>query len=224
LLTALPHPRNPLLADAFKRVGLVERTGRGVKRIYEGQARFGRPLPNYLRTTRSDVVVVIPGGPANLAIARFVAERASEGHPLQLEELLVLNELVVQRSVTTSAAAVVLQTDEASARALLARMVEAGLLEHRGEHRARSYHLAAGAYRAIGDKAAYVRARGFDPLQQEQMVVQYVEAHGSITRAQAADLCQLSPAQATRLLGRLVEQGRLLRQGERRGTRYTRNA
>lgn len=224
LLTALPHPRNPLLADAFKRVGLVERTGRGVKRIYEGQARFGRPLPNYQRTTRSDVVVVIPGGPANLAIARFVAERASEGHPLQFEELLVLNELVVQRSVTTSAAAVLLQTDETSARALLARMVEAGLLEHRGEHRSRSYHLAAGAYRAIGDKAAYVRARGFDPLQQEQMVLQYVEAHGSITRAQAADLCQLSPAQATRLLGRLVDQGRLLRLGERRGTRYALNA
>ena len=36
LLTAEPHGRNPQLADALKRIGLAERTGRGIDRIYEG--------------------------------------------------------------------------------------------------------------------------------------------------------------------------------------------
>ena len=33
LLTTEPRPRNPRLADVFKRLGLVERTGRGVDLI-----------------------------------------------------------------------------------------------------------------------------------------------------------------------------------------------
>ena len=41
LLRVGPHPRNPCLADCFKRIGLVERTGRGVNIIYEGQLRNG---------------------------------------------------------------------------------------------------------------------------------------------------------------------------------------
>ena len=35
LLTVEPHGRNPALADAMKRIGLAEKTGRGIDRIYE---------------------------------------------------------------------------------------------------------------------------------------------------------------------------------------------
>ena len=47
LLTADPHGRNPCLMDALKRVGLAERTGRGIDRIYEGSLLVGKPLPDY---------------------------------------------------------------------------------------------------------------------------------------------------------------------------------
>ena len=36
ILTVEPHGRNPVLADALKRIGLAERSGRGVDRIFEG--------------------------------------------------------------------------------------------------------------------------------------------------------------------------------------------
>ena len=36
LLTVEPHGRNPALADVMKRIGLAEKTGRGIDRIYEG--------------------------------------------------------------------------------------------------------------------------------------------------------------------------------------------
>ena len=45
LLDAEPHGRNPVLADAMKRIGLAERTGRGIDRIYEGSLLYGRQLP-----------------------------------------------------------------------------------------------------------------------------------------------------------------------------------
>ncbi len=45
LLVTPPQPRNPLLADAFKRVGIVERTARGIDSIFYEQLRNGRPVP-----------------------------------------------------------------------------------------------------------------------------------------------------------------------------------
>ena len=43
LLTVEPHGKNPALADALKRIGLAEKTGRGIDRIYEGSIIYGRP-------------------------------------------------------------------------------------------------------------------------------------------------------------------------------------
>lgn len=61
LLVAPPRPRNPLLADAFKRAGVVERTGRGIDIIFEEQLRNGRPAPSYEQSTPESVVLVLPG-------------------------------------------------------------------------------------------------------------------------------------------------------------------
>jgi len=56
------------------------------------------------------------------------------------------------------------------------------------------------------------------------MVLQYVDTHGRITRAEAAELCQLSPDQAYRLLRRLTESARLTRHGVKKGAWYERRA
>jgi ATP-dependent DNA helicase RecG len=50
------------------------------------------------------------------------------------------------------------------------------------------------------------------------------EKHGRITRREAAELCRIGAHQATRLLARLTEDGRLVRHGERKGAWYERGA
>lgn len=223
LLVAPPHPRSPLIADAFKRVGLVERTGRGINRMFAEQLRVGRPAPDYGRSSADHVVAVLPGGPANLNMTRWVLEQEQlQGSPIGLSELQVLTELARDRRAATTPLAQVLQRSEAETRHLLAGMVERGWVEARGEGKGRTWHLSAAVYRAVETAAGYVRTRGFEPLQQEQMVLQYVDAHGQITRSQAADLCALAPEQASRLLLRLTTRGDLTRRGERRWSTYTR--
>ena len=54
LLTVEPHGKNPALADALKRIGLAEKTGRGIDRIYEGSIIYGRPWPDFSETTSSN--------------------------------------------------------------------------------------------------------------------------------------------------------------------------
>jgi ATP-dependent DNA helicase RecG len=53
-------------------------------------------------------------------------------------------------------------------------LVEAGLVEARGERKGRAYHLSAVTCRRSGLPSAYVRHRGFEPIQQQQMILQYV--------------------------------------------------
>ncbi|MBP7798012.1 MAG: putative DNA binding domain-containing protein [Thermoanaerobaculaceae bacterium] len=222
LLVTGPRPRNPLLADAFKRAGIVERTARGIDTIFFEQLRNGRPAPSYERSNEATVSVVVPGGAANLDFVRLLVTEAQQGRALALDELLILNALWQTRSVTTDDAARLLQKPETQTRAALHRLVEAGLVEERGQKKGRSWHLSAATYRLLGDKAGYVRQRGFEPLQQQQMVLQYVEKHGRITRREVAELCRIGPYQASRLLGRLTVEGRLLRHGERKGAWYER--
>ncbi len=220
LLTTPPRPRNLLLADAFKRAGLVDRTARGIDTLFEEQLRNGRPAPIYDRSTQTDVVLVLPGGQANLDFVRLVATESQEGRALSLDELLVLNQLWYERSLTTAEAAALTQKSETEARTVVHRLLEKGLIEARGAGKARDYHLSASLYRDTGQKPAYVRQRGFEPIQREQMVLQYLGKNGRITRREVADLCRVKPEQAKMLLKKLTQDGRLLKHGEKRGSWY----
>jgi ATP-dependent DNA helicase RecG len=73
----------------------------------------------------------------------------------------------------------------------------------------------------LGQSADYIRQAGFDRIQQEQMVVQYIQKHGQITRKDVMDLCRLSRDQAGRLLQNLLAEEKLISHGQSRGTYYT---
>ncbi|OGG45726.1 MAG: AAA family ATPase [Candidatus Handelsmanbacteria bacterium RIFCSPLOWO2_12_FULL_64_10] len=220
LLVTSPRPRNPLLADAFKRAGIVERTARGIDTIFYEQLRNGRPAPSYERSTETDVVLVLPGGKPDLAFVRLVAEEHQAGRILGLDDLILLNHLRREPQITPAEATRLTQKTEVEARMSLQRLRETGFIEAVGERRRGVYRLSATTSQRLGKTVAHGRGRGIEPLQQEQTIQQFVQAHGRITRAQAAELCNLTSPQARHLLSRLVEKGILVRQGIRRGAFY----
>ena len=221
LLVTTPQPRNPVLADAFKRIGLVERTGRGIDTIFEGQLRYGRPAPDYARSSDAMVQVALAGGPANLALARFIIERDRPERPVTLETMMLVNAIDRERRIKVTDAAQLVQKSEGSTRALLERLVEDGVFERRSEGSHRVYRLSAATYRAIGQPAAHTRGREFEPLQHEQMALGYLRAHARITRTQVVELCLITPDRAKRLLQRLFARGDIASGGVGRGTFYT---
>jgi ATP-dependent DNA helicase RecG len=116
LLVTPPRPRNPSLADAFKRAGIVERTARGIDTIFFEQLRNGRPAPSYERSSETDVILVLPGGKANRDFVRLVVEENQAGRPFRLDDLLLLNQLWLERHLAVSEAALVIQKPIAEAR------------------------------------------------------------------------------------------------------------
>lgn len=222
LLVVAPRPRNPLLADAIKRLGLAERTGRGIDLIYQGLLRYGRPAPDYSRSTALTVTVLLSGAAADLGLLRtIITEEKRLRHALPVDTLIALGLLRQERRVDTPRLARQLQRDEGAARQVLERLVEAGLVQAHGVRKGRTYTLSPKLYQGMGETAAYVRQAGFDPIQQEQMVLQYVHSNGRITRKDVAALCRISEDQASRLLRKLSSDGTLRPQGKGRGTSYT---
>lgn len=124
LLVTAPRPRNPLLADAFKRAGVVERTARGIDTIFFEQLRNGRPAPSYARSDAPASSWSSQGGEANLDFVRLLVTEAQNERDLSLDELLVLNALWQERTLATSDAAQLIQKPDGDARAVLHRLLE----------------------------------------------------------------------------------------------------
>jgi len=222
LLVTEPRPRNPTLADAMKRIGVVERSGRGVDKIFRGMLKFGRPAPDYSYTTAQSVVLRLPTTEADLDFRRLVVEHErATNDELPIDSLIALATLRATKRVSADELAGQIQRDTASAKRTLEALTEAGLVEAHGSTRARSYTLSASLYQAVGDKAAYTRQAGFSSIQNEQMVLNYVQQHGQVRRAEVMELCRLSEDQAWQLLKRLMLAEKLVKHGERRWSFYT---
>ncbi len=220
LLVAEPRSRNPLLADIIKRIGLAERTGRGIDRIFEGMLRYGRPAPDYSMSNTTTVSVRMADAVADLDFLRMVVEQEDKLGTLPIDSLIILSRLREERRLGTAEFVPSVQKPDSVVRATLEKLTEAGLLQPHGTGRGRTYTLSANLYRKAGKKAEYIRQAGFAPIQQEQMVLNYIEKHGSIKRADVMDLCHITQDQAYKLLLRLKNRGAVIQTGERKGAVY----
>lgn len=221
LLVTEPRPRNRALADAMKRIGVVERSGRGVDTIYRGMLKFGRPAPDYGRTDANNVVLQLPTVPADVAFRRMVVDTERQrSAELPIDSLIALAALREFKRLTAEGLAQHIQRDTARAKRTLEALTEAGLVEAHGNTRGRSYTLSAPVYSVVSDKVAYTRQVGFGPIQHEQMVLSYIRQHGQIKRAVVMDLCRLTEGQAKQLLRRLVSSDKIRLQGAARASAY----
>ena len=225
LLVTEPRPRNRALADAMKRIGVVERSGRGVDTIYRGMLKFGRPAPDYGRTDAQNVVLQLPTVPADVAFRRLVVdiERQRAGE-LPIDSLIALGALREFKRLSAESLAGHIQRDATAAKRTLEALTEAGLVAAHGNTRGRSYTLSASVYLVVSDKAAYTRQVGFNPIQREQMVLSYIRQHGQIKRAEVMNLCRLTEGQAKELLRRLVASRKIVLRGAGRASMYVEDA
>jgi ATP-dependent DNA helicase RecG len=222
LLVVEPRPRNPLLADVFKRLGLVERTGRGIDRIFREVLGLGRRPPDYSGSTEDTVKVVLPGGKADLNFVRLILE-VEERHPRTLgwPHLLVLRQAADEGELSVPEVARLIQQGEEGARRLVEKLVEMGLLEAKGSKKGRVYHLSAWVFKQLGRPTAYVHRRGIEGVRQEELVMQMAYKYGKVTRGDVLQLFpNLTEDQAFRLLQKLVQSGRLRPKGSKRGRYY----
>lgn len=156
----------------------------------------------------------LPGGKADLDFVKIVvAEEKRQKRLLTLDELILLNYLWTEREINIAEAGRLTQRGENHARHLLEALMENGLVERVKTAKQREYHLSASVYREMGRSEAYIRRRGFDEPQREQMIVHYIKTNKRITRSQTSELCRINNYQAYYLLNKLVQRGLLQQMG-----------
>jgi len=98
LLTVEPQGRNKTLADALKRIGLAEKTGRGIDRIFEGSIIFGRPWLDYSESTNNKVKLFIQRAKPDFVFANTISkEEERTGGLLLINSLLILSSIKFER-------------------------------------------------------------------------------------------------------------------------------
>lgn len=127
------NQENQALADALKRIGLAERTGRGIDRIFEGSIIYGRPLPDYSESTERCVKLFIQRAKPDLAFARMISnEEKRMGRMLSINSLLILSTLQMQRRATIQELSETIHVSEARTKANVEKLLESGLIEANG--------------------------------------------------------------------------------------------
>lgn len=222
LLTVEPHGRNECLMSALKRIGLAEKTGRGVDRIFEGSLYCGRPLPDYSGSTSASVRVFIArSAPDKLFMKMLGEERERTGRPLSLKSLLVLDALKRQRRLTIADLSSQIHATDAVTRATVESLVEAGLVEGIGSSGSRSYMLSGKVYARSGKEADFVRQSDIDRVRHPELIMKLARQQGgTIKRRDVEELLHIPEKQAYRELARLVAEGRLELIGKGAGSRY----
>lgn len=205
LLTAEPHGRNPLLADILKRIGLAERTGRGVDRIYEGSLLYGSPLPDYSASTTVTVSLYIPRNTPDLQIAKMISNEQSRlGRPMPLNTLLVLNKLKDIPRSDVHQIADSIHLSETTVKVILDKSMETGLVEAFGAGRGRTYMLSHKLYSNKGRVSGYVKQDDIDETRYLELILNMAKHSEFISNTDVVQLLHVSNAKAYRLLKRLV--------------------
>lgn len=221
LIDADPHGRNPVLADAMKRIGLAERTGRGIDRIYEGSLFYGRQIPDYSQSNSRRVSLFISKGPTDKEFIRMISsEQQRMGRNFPIYSLLILNLLKDMPKLTIQQIADELKIPESRIRVSLETLVSSGIGESVGNGRGRYYMLSSRYYKKAKKTAEYVRQKNIDQIRHTELVLEFLKKNGDVRRADVVDLLHISEPQAYRLLAKLTGSGKIVKQGSGAGSKY----
>ena len=216
----LRHPpvrRNPLLADVLQTIGLVNRLGLGVDRIFEESLSLGKDLPRY-EADESHVTLVLPTR-THADFARFVQDMRSEGRGLGVDDLIVLRGLIRRPVLDRWSAARLLQLSEEEAAATLVSLRERGFLVPRGRGRGTKYGLAR-RYSGLVERTGVDGDIWLDEESVRLRLLALLPARGRMTNAEIRRLSGYSRSQVLKLMRSLRSEGLVEVRGRGRGAHY----
>lgn len=214
-------PRSPALADAFKRAGIVDRAGRGVRLMYQALLTSGHGEPDYSSTTDNQVTVDIPVSGTDREFARFVAAWQHDHGDLDVRDLRVLHTLHEEGRTSTDRLTALLDEKPDRLRRILHRLNDVALVETIGRGAAREYRLGSAFYDTVGRRPDFIRSQSIGDVRARQLIQAYAAEYGTVTRAQAAETCGLTGPATYRLLKSMADAGELVKHGSTRNTYYT---
>jgi ATP-dependent DNA helicase RecG len=203
--------RNPVVAELLRNYHLGEQRGQGIDLIQDHMRDAMLQPPAFVdRGDRFDVVLPLMGT-VSVEEQAWVRVLTSNGD-LRSGDQVVLVHATRGERLTNGRVQLLLGIGERDAREALQRLVKAGLLLREGERAGTSYVLAP-------KKRQRVDA-GLSETDVRAIILDLLEEQGVVTNADVRRAANVDRQIALRRLEELLDEGTILREGERRGTRY----
>ena len=221
LLDAEPHGRNPVLADCLKRIGLAERSGRGIDRIYAGSLRYGKMLPDYSNSTTDNVRLYIPASRPDKNFIHLLTKKQKQLHrDFTIYELMVLSQLKGNQFLTRQELSSQTGIPAYKLESTLETLTAEKMIKTSKQGKNLYYTFGTQSYKTPSGEAHLVKEPITDYADYNQQIMKLAHKKGNVTRADVTTLLHVSPAQAYRLLNRLKENGLLVLEGKGKIAHY----
>ena len=150
--------RNPFLANAMVNLNMIDTIGSGIKRMFVIQKNKYFPLPEY-DFNEDKVKVQIIGKVIDLNYARKLAEFKE----LSLQEIILLDKVAKQKPLSSNE---------------IQDLKKKGLIEGRKPN----FHISSTIANVTGEKASYIKQRGFKDSHYKKMIVEYISKYGKASK------------------------------------------
>lgn len=157
--------RNSFLATAMVNLNMIDTIGGGIRKMFQFQKQRYFPMPDYDLTQPKRVIVSIHGKILDENYTHLLIENAD----MELNTAILLDK--VQKRTRLS-------KDEHKS------LKSKKLVEGRYPNLFVSSHIAAVA----GEKARYIKYKGFDKRYYQDLIVSFIKKHGSASRGEINDL------------------------------------
>lgn len=202
--------RNPKVISIMRRFRLAEDAGRGVDIMQDSMMAELLDPPVFEDTGHSVVVALPVRGGVTAQERAWVREIEARGEIEPVDRILLVH-AARGEELTNSRVRELAHVDRFTATHALQRLRDAGFLTQQGER-------GGAVYRLEGDLEPPAGLR----LKREELkdLVCSLAEDGPLSNADVRSRTGLDRVDALRLLNELVEEGRLTRRGQRRGTKY----
>lgn len=159
-----PKYRNTFLVSAMVNLNMIDTIGSGIKRMFNIQRRKFFPLPDY-DLSNLKVTVAITGKVVDVNYARKLAELPN----LSLNEIILMDRVAKHK---------ILSDDE------IRSLKIKGLIEGRKPN----FHISSGVAAITGERASYIKQRGFKDEHYKKMILEYLNKYDEASKKDINDL------------------------------------
>ena len=203
--------RNPDVIDSLRRFSLAEDAGRGIDVIEDAMKEALLDAPVFIDDGASVTVRLPLRGPITPQERAWVSELERTGELTANDRLLLVHAARGDELANATAREILGTQDSSVARLALQRLRDLGLLAQHGDRGGATYTLV--------DHFAPAVAYRLSPSQIADLLLKAAK-ESALTNQRVRDLTGLTREHARAALRGLVNQGRLVQRGSRRGTTY----
>ncbi|OGL22545.1 hypothetical protein A2707_04460 [Candidatus Saccharibacteria bacterium RIFCSPHIGHO2_01_FULL_45_15] len=164
IMRAASKPRNRLVAEVFQKLGLVERSGQGVDKIFVDSISFGKGQPSYESSTPHEVKLIVNAQVQDFQFIKYLDKVSRDvGISLSPSDYVILEKVRLGL------------IDSMGSDSGLAKLSAAGIIEKARRGRYTKPMLAKRFYSAMNKSGEYTRQRGLDVQQKKQLILTHLE-------------------------------------------------